>query len=49
MYNSYSNAWTTKEYGELLLDDGNVWDFDFPLTRDEYENAIYEMISVAEA
>ena len=49
MYNSYSNAWTTKAYGELLLDDGNVWDFDFPLTADEYENAINEMISAAEA
>ena len=49
MYNSYSNAWTTNSYGELLLDDCNVWDYDFPLTADEYENAVNEMIATAEA
>ena len=49
MYNSYSNAWTTNSYGELLLDDCNVWDFDFPLTADEYEDAVNEQIGQAEA
>ena len=49
MYNFYSNSYDSKFYGELLLDDCNVWDFDFPLTADEYENAVNEMISVAEA
>ena len=49
MYSSYSNAFTTHSYGELLLDDCNVWDYDFPLTAEEYENAVNEMISVAEA
>ena len=38
-----------QSYGELLLDDCNVWDYDFPLTAEEYENAVNEMISVAEA
>ena len=36
-------------YGELLLDDCNVWDFDFPLTADEYEDAVNEQIAQAEA
>ena len=36
-------------YGELQLDACNVYDFEFPLTADEYENAVNEMISVAEA
>ena len=49
MYNSYSNAWTTNSYGELLLDDCNVWDYDFPLTADEYEDAVNEQIGQAEA
>ena len=49
MYNSYSNAWTTNSYGELLLDDCNVWDFDFPLTAEEYEDAVNEQIGQAEA
>ncbi len=49
MYNSYSNAYTSNSYGELQLDDCNVWDFDFPLTADEYENAVNEQIGQAEA
>ena len=49
MYSFYSNSYDSKFYGELLLDDCNVWDYDFPLTADEYENAVNEMISVAEA
>ena len=49
MYNSYSNAFTSHSYGELLLDDCNVWDFDFPLTADEYEDAVNEQIGQAEA
>ena len=49
MYSTYSNAFTTNSYGELLLDDCNVWDFDFPLTADEYEDAVAEQIGQAEA
>ena len=49
MYSTYSNPFQTHSYGELILDDCNVWDYDFPLTADEYENAVNEMISVAEA
>ncbi len=49
MYNSYSNAYTSNSYGELVLDDCNVWDFDFPLTADEYEDAVAEQIGQAEA
>ena len=49
MYSSYSNAFTTNSYGELLLDDCNVWDFDFPLTAEEYEDAVAEQIGQAEA
>ena len=29
-------------YGELLLDDCNVWDFEFPLTAEELEDAVNE-------
>ena len=36
-------------YGELLLDDSNVWDFEFPLTAEELEDAINEQIAQAEA
>jgi len=49
MYSSYSNAFTTNSYGELLLDDCNVWDYDFPLTAEEYEDAVAEQIGQAEA
>ena len=49
MYSTYSNAFTTNSYGELLLDDCNVWDYDFPLTADEYEDAVNEQIGQAEA
>ena len=49
MYNFYSNSYDSKLYGELLLDDCNVWDFDFPLTADEYEDAVNEQIGQAEA
>ena len=38
-----------KTYGELLLDDSNVWDFQFPLTAEELEDAVDEQISEAEA
>ena len=40
----YSNT-----YGELQLDDCNVWDYDFPLTSDEYEDAVNERIAMEEA
>ena len=36
-------------YGELLLDDCNAWDFEFPLTAEEYEDAVNEQIGQAEA
>ena len=49
MYNFYSNAYDSTFYGELLLDDCNVWDFDFPLTAEEYEDAVAEQIGQAEA
>ena len=49
MYNFYSNAYDSNFYGELLLDDCNVWDFDFPLTAEEYEDAVAEQIGQAEA
>ena len=49
MYNSYSNAYTSNSYGELVLDDCNVWDFDFPLTAEEYEDAVNDQIGQAEA
>ena len=49
MYNFYSNSYDSNFYGELLLDDRNVWDFDFPLTADEYEDAVNEQIGQAEA
>ena len=49
MYNFYSTAYDSNFYGELLLDDCNVWDFDFPLTAKEYEDAVAEQIGQAEA
>ena len=36
-------------YGELLLDDCNVWDFEFPLTAEELEEAVNDQISQEEA
>jgi hypothetical protein len=36
-------------YGELGLDDVNVYDFEFPLTAEEYENAVNEQIAQEEA
>ena len=48
MYSSYSNPFFTTTYGELLLDDVNVWDYDFPLTAEEYENAVNERIAMEE-
>ena len=35
-------------YGELLLDDSNVWDFEFPLTAEELEDAVNDQIAQAE-
>ena len=49
MYSTYSNAFTTHSYGELLLDDCNVWEFDFPLTAEEYEESVNEQTAQAEA
>ncbi len=49
MYSSYSNPFFTTTYGELLLDDVNVWDYDFPLTAEEYENAVNERIAMEES
>ena len=49
MYNFYSNSYDSNSYGELVLDDCNVWDFEFPLTADEYEDAVNEQIGQAEA
>ena len=43
---SYGNYNT---YGELILDDCNVWDFEFPLTAEELEDAVNEQIAEAEA
>ena len=48
MYSSYSNPFFTTTYGELLLYDVNVWDYDFPLTAEEYENAVNERIAMEE-
>ena len=36
-------------YGELALDDVNIYDFEFPLTAEEYEDAVNEQIAQAEA
>ena len=36
-------------YGELILDDCNVWDFEFPLTAEELEDAVNDQIGQAEA
>ena len=31
-------------YGELVLDDCNRFDFEFPLAKAEYENAVEDMV-----
>ena len=50
MFNSTTYAYEDyNTYGELILDDCNVWDFEFPLTADEYEDAVNEQIAQAEA
>ena len=49
MYSSYSNPFQSHSYGELILDDCNVWDFDFPLSAEEYEDAINERIAMEES
>ena len=36
-------------YGELILDDCNVWDFQFPLTAEELEDAVNDQIAQEEA
>ena len=36
-------------YGELILDDCNVWDFEFPLTAEELEDAVNDQIAQEEA
>ena len=36
-------------YGELGLDDVNVYDFEFPLTAEEYEDAVNEQIAQEES
>lgn len=36
-------------YGDLILTDCNVWDFEFPLTADELEEAVNEQIAQEEA
>ena len=36
-------------YGELILDDCNVWDFEFPLTAEELEEAVNDQIAQEEA
>jgi len=36
-------------YGELLIDECNKYDFDFPLTAQEYQDAVDEQIGQAEA
>ena len=50
MFNFTSYAFGDyKTYGELILDDSNIWDFQFPLTADELEDAVNEQIAQAEA
>ena len=49
MYSSYSNPFQSHSYGELILDDCNVWDYDFPLSAEEYEDAINERIAMEES
>mgnify|MGYP001496627180 CR=1 FL=1 len=36
-------------YGELLLDDCNVYEFEFPLSKADYEDAVAEQIAGFEA
>ena len=52
MYDLYSTTFkygNYNTYGELCLDDVYVWDFEFPLTADELEDAVNEQIGQAEA
>ena len=50
MFNSTTYAYGNyNTYGELLLDDCNVWDFEFPLTAEELEEAVNDQISQEEA
>ena len=50
MFNFTSYAFGDyKTYGELILDDSNIWDFQFPLTAEELEDAVAEQIAQAEA
>ena len=39
----------SNSYGELGLDDVNVYEFKFPLTAQEYEKAVNEQITREEA
>jgi hypothetical protein len=36
-------------YGELLLDDCNKYDFEFPLSKADYEDAVNDQIAGFEA
>jgi len=50
MFNSTTYAYGNyNTYGELLLDDCNVWDFEFPLTAEELEEAVNDQIAQEEA
>ena len=50
MFNSTTYAYGNyNTYGELLLDDCNVWDFEFPLTAEELEDAVNDQIAQEEA
>ena len=50
MFNSTTYAYGDyNTYGELILDDCNVWDFEFPLTAEELEDAVNEQIAEAES
>lgn len=50
MFNSTTYTYGNyNTYGELLLDDCNVWDFEFPLTAEELEEAVNDQISQEEA
>ena len=52
MYDAYNTTFkygNFNTYGELCLDDVNVFDFEFPLTADELEDAVNEQIGQAEA
>jgi len=50
MFNSTTYTYGNyNTYGELLLDDCNVWDFEFPLTAEELEEAVNDQIAQEEA